>query len=156
VNDVLVRKYVCACDCEGLLINVLDVFGCQTREEDAQTREAKKVLSDEISPLALEVNRAIKDAEKREGLMVGSASSSVRSSAVGRGSTVNPVEVQQLIDTQDDLMQNSLQVRDQTELIGNEVLGSMQGQRNQLYNASGNIEGTRAVVDESRGFLRRM
>lgn len=151
----------------------------QTKEEDAKKNSVRKTINDEIGPLVLEVSRAIREAEKTElGIVrasplrqpspstISDASSttssqqyvapSYTSSEMRSSNDAKSAEVQRLIQSSDDLLTGAIQTRNETELIGNNIIDTMGNQRNQLYNASGYIDGTRTAVQDSSGILRRM
>ena len=144
----------------------------QTKEEDAKKNAVRKTINEEIGPLVLEVTRATREAERIElginRVIPSDGSSSYSSNSYIPPSYVssqtdstsqrntNANEVERLIQSSDDLLSGALRTRDDTELVGNDILNTMERQRDQLYNASGYVEGTQTAVNDSSGLLRRM
>ena len=139
----------------------------QASKDDAKKNAVRKQIAEEIAPLTLEVNRAIREAEKVElGVerRINAATDQVSyvSSTQAASSTATSIkserseEVQRLIQSSNDLLDGAVYTQRETELIGNDILTTMEQQRSQLHNASGYAEGTQALVVDSSNALQRM
>lgn len=119
--------------------------------------EARRIISEEIAPLANEVTRALKDAQRSDllGLTVNNAASP-KPASMPAGSPTNEAEIRGLISSQNNLLSDTLKTRNESEMIGNNVLNQMENQRFQLNNASDYADDTGGYVGESRGVLRQM
>mmetsp|Transcript_27990 Transcript_27990/g.43513 ORF Transcript_27990/g.43513 Transcript_27990/m.43513 type:complete len:290 (+) Transcript_27990:145-1014(+) len=125
--------------------------------ENKKQVEARRIISEEIAPLSADVTRALRDAQRSElGLSVSTAVAPPRNAAMPAGSPTNEAEIRGMITSQNNLLGDTLKTRNESEMIGNNVLNQMENQRFQLNNASGYVDDTRGYVGESRGVLRQM
>ncbi|KAL3906457.1 MAG: hypothetical protein SGARI_004000 [Bacillariaceae sp.] len=119
-------------------------------------REAQQRLERDVAPLAKEVSRALQETAGSGGDANG-AREELFYQAPGRTAAQNNIrDMESLIGNSNDLLQESLSLTMETEQIGNDTIGQMTRQREQIQGANSNARHVREIAEQASVVLTDM
>ena len=135
------RLLAAAKSCATAMQGLAEVEGNALR-----TQEAQQKLQRDLGPLSREVDRQVSELSARQDLFYQPPNSG---HSDGR-------DLESLIQSSDDLLRESQSVLAETEQIGTSTLMQMGRQREQLQNASGNLDRLQTTTAQAKQILVSM
>ena len=121
--------------------------------------ESKRRVEQDIMPLLREVDRAVKERElgslQQQQQQRNDLFSGYRAPTLSPGDNDDD-DLEMLIRSSENLLRESHVLCAESEQTGSETLNLMGRQREQLYNASSHLVGTRAYLTEAKDALQQM